>query len=219
MLSPMNSLLLGLCGGLSNQVAPSLRAVVVDIDEARKILCFFFFYDGKITDELFDFATVATAETETTLLDYTDEDQIIQLDYPEEIPIRGKVAYYRYEPHLPKFPKENRAHLLKDLKMRPVIVLVLNMQEALLGKVTPNLRLVSVKVEEEQKLLKFYFVYDGGISEKNTQMANEAIQEASVPFTGFKIEKRIERMDYSKSITCEDFSCVYLRYENLEGLV
>ena len=215
MLSPMDYLLLELYGGLSNAVAPSLRAVTVDIDEVKKVLCFFFFYDGKITDELFEFASIAVTETGAMLFNYTAEFQIIQLDYPEEIPIRGKVAYYRYEPHLPKFQKQNRAHLLQDPEVRPVTVLILDMRDALLGKVTPNLRLVSVDVDVEQKILKYCFIYDGEISEENFQLATQAVQEAGNSFPGFSIEKRVVRVDFPHQRGGEGLTAVYMRYEEV----
>lgn len=217
MWKPLDYVLLDLIIGLGDAVNPSLRAVTVDIDEKNEILFFFFFYDGLITSELFEFATVAIAEAGVTLSDFTAEAQIIRLDFPEEIPLRGKVAYYRYEPCLPFFEKENRAHLLREPGVKSVAVLALDMQGALLGKVMPNLRLVSVKVEADQKLLKFYFVFDGEISENNARMAEKASQEASSSFSGFKIEKWIERTDYPGNITNGDFFNVYLRYENTEA--
>ena len=78
---------------------------------------------------------------------------------------------------------------LKDPELKPVVVMVLDMQDALLGKVTPNLRLVSVNVDVEQKILKYCFIYDGEISEENFQLATQAVQEAGDSFPDFLSKK------------------------------
>ena len=126
--------------------------------------------------------------------EYFTDEHYVQLDYPKEIPIQGKLVFLRNEPHLPKFKKENRSYLLKQT--RPSVVLLLDMQEALLGKVTPALRLADGAVDMEQKRLTFYFIYDGEISAMDYQLATLAIQESSVSFPDFQIDAHIERIDY-----------------------
>ncbi len=111
-------------------VAPSLRAVTVDIDRAHKRSFFFFFYDRIVSDELFELASVAV--TEAFLPDYFVEQQIVELDVPHIIPIRGKLAFLRKEPCLPNYMKEDRTALLKTES--PFSVLFLDLQEALLGE-------------------------------------------------------------------------------------
>lgn len=49
---------------LLNSIAPQLRAVTVDVDTKKNELFFFFFYNGEVTDELFELASVAVTEVE-----------------------------------------------------------------------------------------------------------------------------------------------------------
>ncbi len=188
------------------------QAVTADIDLKNKKLILFFFYDGIITDKLFDLASVAATEAGVSLPEYFTDDHYVQLDYPKEIPIQGKLAYLRYEPHLPKFKKENRSYLLKQ--SRPSVVLLLDMQEALLGKVTPSLRRAAGEVDIENKRLIFYFVYDGKISETDYRLATAAIQESGSSFPGYIIESHIDRIDYPNERSTYKCYGAYLRQED-----
>jgi len=82
---------------LLGAIAPSLRAVTVDIDIETKTLFYSFFYDGEISDELFDLASVASAEASANLPSYFVDNNIIRLDFPQKIPVRGKYAFLRKE--------------------------------------------------------------------------------------------------------------------------
>ncbi len=144
-------------------------------------MIFFFFYDGKISDKLFDLASVTILEATEPLPEYLPEEHILRLDAPNSIPVRGKFAFLRKEPCLPNYTKEDRRALLKNPS--PRTVLCLNMQEALLGKVSSDLRFVAVNAA--QKNLSFYFAYDGKISEEDQNLATAAIQEASISFPGY----------------------------------
>jgi hypothetical protein len=211
MLPPLIILLIDIQGALINAIAPSLRAVTADIDLVNKKLILFFYYDGTISNELFDFASIAATEAGVSLPEYFTDDHIIQLDYPEEIPIRGKLVFLRKEPHLPNFKRESRTYLLKQTSEN--VVFILDLQEALLGKVTPALRLVAGKVDIEQKRLIYYFVYDGKISEEEHSLAHAAIKEASVSFPDYEIDEHIDRIDFPNERTIHPCKAAYLRYE------
>lgn len=189
MKKPIYYALLSVQSSLINAVTPQLRAVTVDIDD-RLILRFF--YDGEVTEELADVASLVG--TEVNHPDYLNSEHILRLDFPQEVPIQGKLAFLRKEPVLPKFTRENRSFLLKEIP--PLAVLRLDMQEALLGKVTPDLRWVVVGIDAEKKQLEFWFFYNGEITEEKRFLATAAIEEASVSFPGYERESHIERCDF-----------------------
>lgn len=68
----------------------------MNIDSSSNAQQFFFYYDGEITDELFDLASVACTEG-SCYLPYLCEDEILRLDSPKSIPQVGAYAYLRYE--------------------------------------------------------------------------------------------------------------------------
>ncbi len=84
---------------LLDAVTPALRAVIVDVDVDTKTLYYFFFYDGEISDKLFDLASIAATEADANLSEYFTYNTIERVDYPKKIPFtRGKYAYLRKEP-------------------------------------------------------------------------------------------------------------------------
>ncbi len=84
---------------LLGAVKPALRAVIADVDVDTKTLYYFFFYDGEISDELMDLASVAGCEASANLSEYFTYNTIERVDYPQKIPFtRGKYAYLRKEP-------------------------------------------------------------------------------------------------------------------------
>jgi hypothetical protein len=207
--SSIHTLLLGMQYALLRAVTPSLRAVSVDLDTNRKKMLFFFYYDGQVSDKLFDLASVAILEaTESMPPDYLPENHILRLDTPDPLPLRGKLAFLRNEPCLPQYKKENRSSLIDALP--PQTLLCLNIQEALLGKVSPALRFVAINANQN---LSFYFAYDGPISDKDHTLATNAIHEAGSPFLGYIICSRIERIDAPRDFPPDAGKGVYWRWE------
>src|SRR5689334_12288755 len=136
-------ILLSVQGGLLDHVSPFLRAVTVDFDKKQSILILHFFYDGEITDKLFHLASCACVEADPGVFPYTINDEITtRLDYPQEIPIQGRLVYLRKET-TPTIYKQKSAVLFATKATLPIAVLMLAMQDALLGKVTLQLRWVS----------------------------------------------------------------------------
>ena len=83
---------------LLGAVAPSLRAVTLDLDTKKKHLTVCFFYDGEINDELFELASCAITEIIADFTpDFSLDDQIVRLDYPQKIPVQGRLVYNRKE--------------------------------------------------------------------------------------------------------------------------
>jgi hypothetical protein len=204
--------LLCLQSGLSNHVIPQLRAVTAHLDDKRQAVVASFFYDCKITEELIE--ECGEALEEVYVGDYTGcIEEIIQLNYPKEIPIHGKLAYLRYESILPEFKKENRSFLLKGT-YPPLAVYRLDMQEALLGKVTPALRHVSVGADPGQKKLIVHFIYDGEISELDQRLATAAIQESRISLPDYELDSVIERVDFPNKYKIRGKCLAYCRHES-----
>lgn len=200
---------------LLNAVTPQLRAVCLDLNEKTHYSSISFFYDGTLTDKLLDLSSIAIAETALPSLDYYPvDDKIIRLDFPEEIPVKGRFAFLRNEPILPKFEKEGLGFLLKYPNEWPLLaVFRLNMQQALLGRVSPFLRLVSLGVEEQQRHLIADFIYDGEISEKDSTLAAAAIEEACLLFPSYQIKSTIRRVDFPNEPNPRGTRAAYLRQE------
>lgn len=213
MLPPKYDLLFQLQGSLLNSVAPTLRAVTADVDIKAREIYLFFFYDGEVSYELFELASVASVTIDLDLPGhYTFPSEIAtRLDFPKPIPIEGNLAFLRKEPSLPVFEKEDRKFLLEHT--RPLIVLLLDVQESLLGKVTTALRQVSAGIDLDQKLLKFYFFYDGPISEEDFNLATLAIQESCRSFPDYQLDAHIERVDFPADMDAQGCTAVYWRFE------
>ena len=78
---------------------------------------------------------------------------------------------------------------------------LLSASRALLGAVTPNLRVVTIKVSAEEKMVKVCFFYDGNISEEDFETANTAITEIISDFPlDYELDDHIERIDYPNAI-------------------
>ena len=194
-------ILLSVQRGLLDHIAPLLRAVTVDFDKKQSLMTLHFFYDGEVTDRLFDLASCTCVEIDPGVFPYMiNDDFTTRLDYPAKIPIQGRLVYLRKEP-TPTIYKQKSAVLFADSSNTLVAVLLLAMQDALLGKVTPELREVTVNTDEATKQLDFYFFYDGAISKENFNLANSSIQEASIWFPGYSVNKNILRLDFPEKIS------------------
>jgi hypothetical protein len=84
--------------GLLGAVTANLRAVVIQLEEAKKRLHIFFYYDGGIDDRTYDLASEAITEiTAYFLPEYSYEEHIERLDFPYSIPGLGVLVYERHE--------------------------------------------------------------------------------------------------------------------------
>ena len=95
-MNPLTYARLSLQRALLGVVTPNLRAVYIDVDEKAKKLFISFFYDGEISDELFDITSTAIAEVDVPEYHELD-DHIERLDFPKKIPSRGHLVYLRKE--------------------------------------------------------------------------------------------------------------------------
>jgi hypothetical protein len=126
--------------------------------------------------------------------------------------VQGKLAFLRYESILPMIRRESRAFLLKK-NVLPQVIFRLDMQEALLGKVTPSLRYVGVKIKPEQKKLTVDFIYDGEISQNDRSLAKAAIEDSRISFPDYEMDALIERIDFPHKLVHRTNWLAYWRQE------
>ncbi len=88
--------LLSVQRALLGVVTPELRAVVVDLDDARQVLYIRFYYHGEVSEDLIELWNCAITEVDLGPDCFFDEG-IERLDYPNKIPFRGRYAYRRRE--------------------------------------------------------------------------------------------------------------------------
>jgi hypothetical protein len=90
--------LLAVQSALLGVVTPQLRALVVDICKETPLLYLWFYYDGEVSEELVALWHCAITEASASLgPDCLLDDGVERLDYPQEIPFRGRYAYLRKE--------------------------------------------------------------------------------------------------------------------------
>lgn len=78
---------------------------------------------------------------------------------------------------------------------------LLSIQSALIGAVTPELRVVVVDVNKEEQWLYLRFYYDGDVSEKLIDLWQCAITESSADFgPDCVLDEGVERFDYPRRI-------------------
>ncbi|MBY0529627.1 MAG: hypothetical protein K2P51_05490 [Rhabdochlamydiaceae bacterium] len=95
---PLAYALLSLQKALLGIVVPQLRAVIVDINNEEKLLYIRFYYDRDACENLISLWRWAIMEARADMgCDYKLDAQVEKLNYPQEIPFRGRYAYSRKE--------------------------------------------------------------------------------------------------------------------------
>jgi len=194
---------------LITHISPSLRAVMLDFDQGQNLFALRFIYHGEMTDKLFDLMSCIVAEIDSEDI----KTELIRVDEPANIPIQGRLLYLRKEAIPTVYEQKSPVQFVNE-STPLVAVLLLGMQGALLGRVTPELRRVTIKVDENLKELDFYYFYDGEISQENFKLSNDAINEACLLFSRYLINKHILRIDFPKKIPLFGDRVVFARNED-----
>jgi hypothetical protein len=96
--TPVAYALLAIQRGLLGVVTPDLRAVVVDVPNDQKFAYIHFYYHGEVSDQRLDFWECAISEAIADLgMGYHFDTGVHRLDYPQEVPYRGRLAFFRKE--------------------------------------------------------------------------------------------------------------------------
>ncbi len=86
---------------LLDVITPELRAVVIDVCKEEKLLYMRFYYEGEASEERIDLWDCAITEASAALgINCVLDNEVERIDYPQEIPSRGRYAYLRREPSL-----------------------------------------------------------------------------------------------------------------------
>lgn len=207
--------LLSVQRALLDVVTPELRAVLVDISQSKESTVFLYFYhDGEASEELIDLWQCAATEASAALgANFFVEEIIKRLDFPKEIPPCGKYAYLRKEENQ---LKDGLSHIKLEKQktsIEPVAYALLSLQRALLGKVVPTLRAVTVDVSDKQKLLCIKFFYEGVINPEIIHSWELAIKEVAVDCgLEYKLDYEIKRIEFPNKMPF----CGRLAYERRE---
>lgn len=90
--------LLAIQSALLGNITPELRAVIVDVSKDKKELYVRFYYNGEVSPEMIDLWECTITEASAALgPDCRVDQRIERLDFPKEIPFRGRYAYLRKE--------------------------------------------------------------------------------------------------------------------------
>lgn len=165
-------------------VTADLRAVVVDLCENRLYLDYY--YDGAVPEHDIERWSCAMTEASAAMgIDCCTDEKIERLDFPKPIPFigpsrgRGYLAFLRWEPGGPTVDPANifRIQQEQNIEDVPEAYALLAANNALLGKVSPELRAVTVAVPSGSKLLRVYFFYDGDAGAEMIQLWEGAASE------------------------------------------
>lgn len=205
--------LLSFQSGLLGYVVPQLRAVTIDYLEKERVLDLHFYYDGEITDKLFDLASSSTVEVDPGLEIGTylcNEDIVSRVDFPNKLPITGRLVYLRNEPKCEQYI-HNKYKFPADCST--MARLLLYVQQAMLGKIKENLRRIYLEIDETEKKIRYFFIFDGEFSDEDRSLADAIIDEASEPFNEYRIERCLNRIDYPNQPNQMGKRAAYSRYE------
>lgn len=84
---------------LLGRVVPSLRKVVVNVNEGKEMLYFYFYYDEKVTEEVLTLSKEAIAIAKKAFPEtFRSVEEIVFSPFPKRTPsIEGIGVYYRAE--------------------------------------------------------------------------------------------------------------------------
>ncbi len=95
---PLAYALLSVQRALLGMGTPQLRAVIVDVCNEEKLLYIHFYYDGDVCEDLIALWEYAIMQTRADMgHEYKLDAKVEKLNYPHEIPFRGRYAYSRKE--------------------------------------------------------------------------------------------------------------------------
>ncbi len=205
-----------------NYVTSNLRAVYVDFI-VPNILNTRVYYDSQPSELEEDLASEADTEMISSIwniADYKLSDRVLTKPYPELIRDPGFCVYARYEPQgidFSSYPRPIPAENLEQAIHGPIFCL---MGVALLGRVTPDLRVVVVTFSEPNSLgLIFYYAKEPSPLEQDLVKAAGSEFLAAYPEPLFHSEVKIEVIPGTEKLyAAGDYRIMYQRYENLSYL-
>jgi len=196
---------------LLDAVTPDLRAVVFGLYEDQECLFLRFYYDGNVSEEVIEQWSCSITEASAGMnVDCALDDLIERLDFPKPIPFvglhagGGYLAFLRLEPESTKIDPVRRPHLnaMEEDDPYPEAYALLAASNALLGKVSSELRAVAVEVPPGSMLLNIYFFYDGEALPEKIHLWKQAASEiGSCMHPKYSHVIKIIRIDFPQKIS------------------
>jgi hypothetical protein len=201
--------LISMQNALLDVITPQLRAVVINL--VGNVLYTRFYYDGEEDEHLIDLWQCAITEASAHMgVDCFTDSKEVRLDYPQKIPVSGVFAYLRKEPDVLNLYdlKKSRGFSLREdfflvedkgVKLKSYGPILLAVQRALLGVVTPQLRSVIVDFDDEKTYVWFY--YDGEVSLEFIREWEDAVVQIGVDMGPTRLlDGHVERSDYPQEM-------------------
>jgi len=227
----LNSLRLSAQIALTTNVTPNLRAACVKVEgvsenNERETIVGAFFFDGEYSDDEGEMVDIAVTEISCDFPwmennEFRDSDtQIQRIDYPQEMPLFEELVYLRYEPGLEMYRKRLKRETFSEVSY---VTIRLSLQNALLGRVTPNLRDIIVNKRDQNFVVYIYYDKDPSTQEMMLEKLIEAdLQEdfsALCKENGMAIETKILTLNYPQRPSGHEGGwSVFARYEKISSL-
>lgn len=210
-------------GALLDAVTPHLRAVVVDLYHNRYCMFLQLCYEGEMSEE--DIESLSCAITEASAgmeAECLTDPQIERIDFPKPIPFLGVspnggyLAFLRWEPGGSSINPANIFPLSEatDIAPFPEAYAVLAASNALLGKISPELRAVTIAVPSQSNIVKIRFFHDQEINMEMLRLWEQAASEihASLGAT-YTCDTQVIRSDFPQKISIQEGRYAYFRKE------
>ena len=98
MIQDLGRSILSMQKALLHIVTPELRAVIIDLDNNKNVFFVRFYYDGIVNDTILDLWRSSIKKANAELhFDFTLDSNVERLDFPQEIPFRGRCVFLRKE--------------------------------------------------------------------------------------------------------------------------
>ena len=160
------TLKIGLYIALQLEIIPSLRAIGINWKPGQKEALLIFFHDAQIDSEVYDhYSSIETEATTYSEPKYRGDTILMRIDdvcshpFPKPIPKVSEVVYLRKEPGF-EFNEINR--YIPDWACTSIIRLKIN--EALRGKVTPDLRQIQFRWTKPEKEALVTYIHNAPVT-------------------------------------------------------
>lgn len=212
---------------LIGYITSNLRSVCVNIDENEKITLIFYYNEEPSEDER-ELASLTDTEfiSDFSLPEFDTDAKVLVLPYPKPIPKSTAMIYKKYEGNVSvsltekfinffsKKDKQNQVNLEDETVYQGKLICTI--QDALLGKITENLR--SISEDNADDTVFFTFYYDKEPSEKEKELFLLTEQQFKNAFK-IKVQFKICSFSYPKRIPLPNKRVIYERYEDRSQLV
>jgi len=223
-----------LLNALLGNVTASLRAVKTDINEAKKIVYFWWYFDKSAsTDTKESIYRACNNVTAAIGEEYAANITIDRLDNANNVPTIGQYVYRRRESHVLRSQKidkdatrvESWRHLscpslnLYNYTATPFNNRLATARVALLGLIRPNCRAIQMSLDESTQQLYFWFYMDGDISGEDQTMVEQFFQKfqrLSKSMNLSSIEYQLQQIHVPDSLP-QQGAYVFLRDESQSG--